>query len=254
MRSRLRKIARTAGLTALWAGLAFANSALAEEPPYPVWWSPVLELDSIEAIDARLARALWLEYDDGMPLIKIEGDEREDVSADNCIELRKFDEQGYFGAGSHDQWVQQYLLAHCRAIEWMRRARPAKRSFLRDFVLDEEAIHVLPALVDISPSCDYRCRQLVADERRIPLSQFEPVFRVTVTSTEEIEIRTLGAETDLSILARGDFNDDGLDDLLLLASSGATEGTWGGAEIYLLSRGTPGAVLGVTLPLVSRYM
>lgn len=78
-----------------------------------------------------------------------------------------------------------------------------------------------------------------------PLSQFKPVFRVTVTSDQEIEIRTIAIETDLSILARGDFNDDGLDDLLLLASSGATEGTWAGAQLYLLGRDAPGSVLRV---------
>ncbi len=31
----------------------------AEDGPYPVWWSPALELDSLDAIDARLAREIW---------------------------------------------------------------------------------------------------------------------------------------------------------------------------------------------------
>ena len=118
LKFRQRQIARMAGLIVLWTGLAFGYGPAAAdesgaEAPYPVWWSPVLELDSLEGIDARLERALWLEYDDGMPLIKIEGDTREDVSAANCIELKTFDEEGYYGAGSHDYWVQQYLLAQC---------------------------------------------------------------------------------------------------------------------------------------------
>jgi hypothetical protein len=57
-------------LAILWAGLAFAKPAPAEEPPYPVWWSPVLELDSVEGIDARLHRALWPGDDEGMTLYK----------------------------------------------------------------------------------------------------------------------------------------------------------------------------------------
>ncbi len=32
--------------------------AAAEDGPYPVWWSPMLELDSLDAIDARLERKL----------------------------------------------------------------------------------------------------------------------------------------------------------------------------------------------------
>jgi hypothetical protein len=57
-------------MSALW--LSGSSPALAEEPPYPVWWSPVLELDSLEGIDARLHRALWPGNDEGMLLITTE--------------------------------------------------------------------------------------------------------------------------------------------------------------------------------------
>ncbi len=72
-------MARRVGLAVLWASLAFGKGAVAAtepdaEPPYPIWWSPVLELDSLEAIDARLHRALWPGDDEGMTLYKQEGD------------------------------------------------------------------------------------------------------------------------------------------------------------------------------------
>jgi len=96
LRSRLAQVARQMGLAVLWAGLAFGNGlAAADEPgskpPYPVWWSPVLELDSLEGIDARLRRALWPGNDEGMTVYKPEGDTRLEVQAKSCNELKRLE-------------------------------------------------------------------------------------------------------------------------------------------------------------------
>jgi hypothetical protein len=87
--TRWGQIARTAGLALLWAGLVLGSGAAVAtesdaQPPYPVWWSPVLELDSLDAIDARLARALWEHDPEGMTLYKSEGDTRLEIEANSC--------------------------------------------------------------------------------------------------------------------------------------------------------------------------
>jgi hypothetical protein len=243
LRSRRCQIARTTGLAVLWTGLAFANPAPAEEPPYPIWWSPVLELDSIEGIDARLSRHIWPGDDEGLPLTRPYGEIRANASAVNCIELEFLVSAGFNGIGTNGFSIQLYTQALCRGIEAMRRAQPAETSYLRDFVLDEGAIHFLPAIVDIAMPCDYLCRQRVANEWRIPLSRFEPVIKVTVTSHQEIRIQTIDWESIVTIVGRGDFNRDGLDDLLVLINGGSISGTWSGAELLLISRDAPDAVL-----------
>ncbi len=178
LRSRRRQIARTTGLAVLWTGLAFANPALAEEPPYPVWWSPVLELDSIEGIDARLHRALWPGNDEGMLLIKTEDGSVSETSAINCVELERLIEEGFHGAGSSARAVAQYHLSVCRAMELLKTAAPARQSFVRNFAFDLTTMDILPAMVDLSPSCDFLCREVVANERRIPLSRFHDILLV----------------------------------------------------------------------------
>ncbi len=250
MRSRLRKIARTAGLIALWTGLAFGSGATAAdetgaEPPYPVWWSPVLELDSLEGIDARLARHIWPGDDEGLPLAKWDGEIREEASAVNCIELERLVAAGFEGIASNGFGLQLYIQALCRGIEAMRRAQTAERSYLRDFVLDEEAIHFLPPMVTNSSSCEFICRHPIAKEGRIPLNQFEPVTRLNIVNDHQLEIWPLDWKTIVTILGRGDFNRDGLDDLLVLANGGSMSGTWSGAQVYLLTRETPDSVLRV---------
>ena len=67
---------RPAGLRKLWCLTLACTLALglsgasAEDGPYPVWWSPTLELDSLDQIDARLAREIWPGDPEGLPLAK----------------------------------------------------------------------------------------------------------------------------------------------------------------------------------------
>lgn len=249
LRSRPGQVARTVGLAVLCASLALACGTAAadessSEPPYPVWWSPALELDSLDDIDAQLERAQW-PNSGGLPLAKWDGDIREEASAVNCIELERLVAAGFEGIGSNGFGIQLYTQAFCRGIEAMRRARPAETSYLRDFVLDEEAIHFLPPMLTDSSPCEFICRHPIAEEGRIPLSQFEPVTRLNIVNDHQLEMWPLDWKTIVTILGRGDFNRDGLDDLLVLANGGSMSGTWSGAQIYLLSRETPDSVLRV---------
>ncbi len=241
---------RPAGPRKLWClaltctlALGLSGAAAAEDGPYPVWWSPALELESLDAIDARVEREFWPGDPEGLPLAKTEGETRKEVPAFNCIELERWVGEGYHGIGTNGFGLQLYNQALCRAIEMLKQAAPARRSYLREFVLDETAVAYLPAMAFRMPSCDYQCRQRLANERRIPVSQFEELVRIDSKGVDELELETPTMETRITVMARGDLNADGLDDMLVLSNTGATEGTGGWSGIYLLTREAPNAVL-----------
>ncbi len=248
---------RPAGLRKLWclalicavvAMVVPSIVAAAEDDPFPVWWSPVLELDSLDSIDARLERAVWKGDSGGMPLYKHDGDSydsdaRTEAWADSCNALMTLTEAGYEGLGSSGRKLEFLNLAYCRAIAMLKQAVPAHKSYLRHFVLNEGAIDYLPAMVFITLGCDYLCRQRLANERRIPLSRFENVLRIDSTNDIEMRIRTRAFESRISVLARGDFNADGLDEMLVVSNAHATEGRGSWTDLHLLTRDAPGAVL-----------
>ena len=217
--------------------------AAAEDGPFPVWWSPALELDSLDSIDTRLAREIWPGDPEGLPLAKTEGETRKEVSASNCLELERWVREGYHGIGSNGFGLQLYNQAFCRAIEMLKQAAPASRSYLREFMLDENAVAYLPAMAFRMPSCGYQCRQRLANERRIPVAQFEELVRIDAKGVDELELETPTMATRITVIARGDLNADGLDDMLVLSNTGATEGTGGWSGIYLLTREAPSEVL-----------
>ncbi len=219
--------------------------AAAEDDPFPVWWSPVLELDSLDAIDARLERELWQGATQGMPLYKYEGDTQLEVWANSCNEFMALTEAGYHGRGNPGYKTQQINEAFCQSIKMLKRASPAQESYFRDFALDEAAIDYLPAMVHITPSCDFLCEYLQANRQRIPLSRAIPDLEVATVDQDGVEVRTATLATRLSALARGDMNSDGLEDLLILSRTDATEGPGGWSFVFLLTREGPGAVLHV---------
>ena len=242
---------RPAGPRKLWCLALTCTLALglsgasAEDGPFPVWWSPVLQLDSLDGIDARLERELWRGATQGMPLYKYEGETRLEVWANSCNEFMALTEAGYHGRGNPGYKTQQINEAFCQAIKMLKRASPARESYLRDFALDEAAIDYLPVMVHITPSCDFLCEHLQANRQRIPLSRAIPDLEVAAIGPDEVEVRTTTLASRLSALARGDMNSDGLEDLLILSRTDARGGTGGWSFVFLLTRGGPGAVLHV---------
>ena len=236
LRSKLAQVARQMGLAVLWAGLAFADTVLAKELPYPIWWSPVLELDSLDAIDARLARALWEHDPEGMTLYKPEGDTRLEVQAKSCNELKRLVEDGYEGVGSRGYWLRQLKQAECTAITMLKDAESASTSYLHDFRLDSSSVNYLPAAAALKPSCYRMCREAAANDRRIPLTGVYEIIGVDALSDGQLDFWLNDWKIRLTILARADFTGDGLEDLLLLSSGGPIMGRGAWAHLFLLSR------------------
>jgi hypothetical protein len=226
--------------------LAFAAPGrAAENEPYPVWWSDKLELESLDRVEARLRRDLWPDSPDGFPLFKSTSDNHVTVEGHSCESLSRLTEEGYSALSTNDRWALNHVLSECRAIAMLGRAKPAQVSHLRDFVMSAGALDYLPALVNLYPSCSSICYAVAANERGIPFTTLEVPLAIDLTSDDEMTVWTTGWMAHLTVMARGDFTADGLDDMLLISSGGATEGSWKTAHLFLMTRDAPGTVLRV---------
>lgn len=242
MRPRLNLLIATV-VVALCLGRGAAGWA-GEDATYPIWWSPSLELESLDKIDERLGEPLY-SSGSGFTLYDADRGNRTEAIADSCKSLDRLLDEGYSAFLMHRIRFLLVVMAKCHAIEMLGEAQPAKKSHVRDFKLDADSIEYLPAMANLSPSCDFRCRQYVANERRISWKKFEPrgILSVDAKSEYQMEVKTPGVDLKMEIVARGDFNRDGLEDLLLKVIAGATGGTWGWTELSLLSRESPDGVL-----------
>ncbi len=244
----------------LWAHSAIAAGT--SEGPYPVWWEPVIEyaaehgyaFEKLE--DAE--RLLTTPFHGGMWVNRKDEPQESGFEIHDCATYRRIAEQGgheiYVGVGNYDLEVN-YLLSrfgvYCQALEQLSHVIPAKKSFLQDFVLDEKALDYLPAFVDASELREFRCRAYFANQRGTPLTRFwrytgsKPYDKIEMTGGTRIKLAYSGLKYDTGvkwmILARGDFNNDGLEDLLIHID--AFSYRTGYTELLVVTRDAPNSVL-----------
>ena len=252
-----------------------AAAAEGESGPYPIWWSPSLELDSLDRIDARLQRPLWPDRpDSGFTVTVIEDSgEREDF-AGSCAGILRIERGPPFDLVHVELRTWFHQSARCRALVRLKEAAPARRSFVRDFVLSEAAIDVLPAVIDPDSSCGGgggACELYWASKARMSWREYqdeqrerfergefwflpedvefgEYFLRIEVLSDHQMDVEISHSWTHIHILARADLTGDGLEDLLLMMDNKAKGGTWSYSKLHLFTREIAGEVFRVIAP------
>lgn len=136
-----KRLIRSLPLGALVAALLSVSPSgrAAEQSAYPIWWSPSLELESLDKIDQRLARDLY-PGEEGFRVHVGLGGKRRTVLANDCAELRVLERESGGAVTSPDISLEFIFEENCLAIETLKGARPADRSHVRDFVLNAEAL------------------------------------------------------------------------------------------------------------------
>ena len=274
------KVGIVAVVVLLWVG-----GALAAEGPYPVRLHPWVELDSVDdaAIDARLRdpfspddpkgggvtvhtlkeRPLdrWADWEDRIG---------ESAVANNCVELKALTDAGYSAFSPFKFMRQQALLNWCRILETLRRARPARVSYLRDFVMSAAAVDTLPVMLNYARHTRGKCAEYIANRDGVPWSAMDKIVEVDVIDETSMRVLTEhpnerfteggfvwvgGGWTSVRVMAWGDFNGDGIEDLLMNVGSHAV--TWRKhtgdysvatanlGDLFVVTRDAPGAVLHV---------
>ena len=255
-----------------------ASGAAQAEGPYPAWWAPELGLESLDEIDAKLAepcpegkRAVFHKFGhhmvgEGETAYLGEWGSLDAQPIDNCLAYLKWTDQGYRFENSDEDsyWVYRLKAAYCLALRAMKPASPAATSYLRDFGFTQDVLDYLPALLDAA-GCKFLRAELLANRDGVPWSQFvHPAFgppkhfvNLVVRDPEHFvyeawsssEMTEKYDEDAFSIIGRGDFNGDGLDDLLVRRDFlGFFRGKPRGLPttvLFLLTRDRRGAVLRV---------
>ncbi len=225
-------------------GLGLCPLSAAEEPDkYPIWWSPSLELESLDKIDERLGkefpRSQWRVFSTGAAVNPGK------TIVDNCNTLLAAREGSYHGH-FHDQrdyTSHQHLNVACRTLGRLPWVNAAEESHLRDFVFTVAALDYLPA--DLRP--EGRCAGVAPADQAIPWRQCDGFPLVDVIDEHKMIVWSQGRGVRLEILARGDFNWDDLDDLVIKTTKLPPK-EWDGSiqdsvDVFVLMRAAPDRIL-----------
>ena len=216
----------------LWGAIRPVAGAETEE--FPVWWSPKLEVESLDKVGKRLSRKFHMHGQ--LEACRERNGVRETAMMDSCASTRRLAGAGFEGIPIG---LQRAKLAECRAIELLADIRPAERSFVHDFLLDEAAIPFLPIMFNAFSQCATLQDQRVLNAVHAPLTDAENIGRiesVQVLSDGRLRFSTVAVRTTIELLGRGDMNGDGLADLTIRLTGSYIGGMGRGTSLFVVTR------------------
>lgn len=221
---------------------ACVNLGVGPASRFPVQWSPALGLDTLEHLDERLART----WEFPLEVSRLQGStglQREFAKIENCLSYFQLTRQGFQSTPLKHQMLEGVV---CHALQALKHAVPARRSFLAEFTVNDASVRKLPPDLALSISPDDQRRVQRAKTDHLSWDNIDTIHRVIPHAEGSGLVEGDGWAMRLTILARGDFNQDGFEDLLLQTHGWLTEGTYERVRLLELTRKTPQGPLTVT--------
>lgn len=228
--------ALTALLVAVFT-FAGASGQKSVESTVPKAWSPGLGFKS----KADINKALGAPFEGGNSFVVLLPD-RSKRLVKTCLEMLTVAGQQNIDiedAMTGDWDLFWALDTDCVALQMMKSAKPAKRSYLDWFHFAPKQIAQLPPGMDITPSPDAQADVERDSKSCKPWGKYDPRLQVKVEAPGRASVRANGWTGELTLFGRGDYNDDGIEDLLLVRNGQVRGGTLKESALFLVSRMDP---------------
>jgi hypothetical protein len=163
------------------------------------------------------------------------------------IDLKR---RGFYPRTTYDITMESWFKAACEPLLYLRMAKPARISHVARFRLSENPLSVLPPTLGPIISGDTRDRveQGIAEGKR--WAELFPGTMIESAKPTEVRLNHEGHVVILTLVAWGDFNGDGVEDMLVYRASHVVEGTlrhYGHVVLTRLGEGERLSVIDVDL-------
>lgn len=156
----------------------------------------------------------------------------------NCLEYLAIRGQGYSVTPERSASAFMGRAMRCSAIEALANAKPAKISNLSDFALDESLPSKLPKqMAFIASTTEYN--RIMKNSSIKTLTDVHKVTKVEMKDKTNAIYKHKGGEQDITLVGKGDFNDDGILDLLLIVQNDVSGGSFSSTHLYALTKMAP---------------
>jgi hypothetical protein len=224
--------AAVAVAAAVATSAALAAPAKAAPAVRAVTWSPQLAGPTLADLRAALSKP----WDEAFDLRLAHT--REHRKVDTCSALATTP-KGFAPKAGADRLALRR--ARCHVIARLLEAAPAPIDFVGPLPLDLTLLDQLPATLIPAASDDETEELKQAAARGVSWHGKEPTLAVDETRGDDLLVSSDETRASVTILGRGDFNGDGLRDVIVERAGGGNGGTWVIREIFVLSRRSAGS-------------
>jgi hypothetical protein len=210
--------------------------------PHPVRWLPWVAPPGRVSLEKALKeRPRRMEPDDALVDHDDKGRERRITT---CDQYAKAIKAGWSAENNAQIATESFFIAGCNIPAMLLKAKPSTTSYLENFHLDAAALDVLPP--SVAGLGDDSDGLQAAEKKGASLKQYAPDLKVVEKESHDDRLVLQDEESryDLQIAGFGDFNADGIEDMLIFQASYALHGSMHIYEPAILTRVKPGGPLG----------
>lgn len=229
--------------------ILIATACDAQMPRPVVWYNGIIVNDApIKKFDEwsqRLSETWHLgTY---KPSFRLAGKAGRKVTVDTCDGLFKADAADTKLSPDESFNVYRAWAQSCYASKVMASAKKAKVSHLSDFKLDKKWVGELPARLSLTISKDDQRRIDSVVARHGGLVEATDVASMKFKNTDKVQQVTVtdksGGVVRIDLVGKGDFNGDGIEDLLVATTDSIDGGDYQSLGLYTLTKTKPNAAM-----------
>lgn len=150
--------------------------------------------------------------------------------------------RNYFGLSGNYEPVKEFersayfeFAVVCLAAKDVAMAKPAAISYLNDFELNNNAPKVLPKEFSFYTSKTERAKALSSDGL-VYWGDVNKIIKVVNITSESADFNNTSGKQELSFVAKADFNNDKIEDLLILSRSSVIGGSFTSTRLFLITK------------------
>ncbi len=152
-----------------------------------------------------------------------------------CQEYFPFKGEDIYAIPEMNNAALMYITVLCEATRIISNGNPSKKSFLDTIVFDKHLPeHLPPQMAQIISTEE--SKRIMANKKITSWAQVDPVLKAKKLSPYHIKYFIEGGSEELQLVAKGDFNHDGIEDMLIQINDAVEGGSYSATRLFLLTR------------------
>ncbi len=216
--------------------LILVCSGCGRSAEHPVRWTSAIKLRSYSDISKQMNAKVDMSKSGGELVLTGPYPKESKRKVATCREYLSLIGQGYGAQTTYDISMESWFVDRCGPLALMVKARPSRVSFLDKFDISKNPLSDLPASAYPALSGDEVRDVAAAEKAGKRLGSFDPGAKVKTRKRHATTIQFDGMEATYDQVAWGDFNHDGIEDVLIFRSEHAPGGSYRSYEHFLLTK------------------
>jgi len=181
----------------------------------PVRWTSEIKIKDLNELDSLFDKPVDMSRacEDCSLELTDEKDENKKVKITTCKQYFDPEYEKFYACTTYDITMESWFKLDCNTLKFLKNSIPSKVSYLSDFVLSKDAIRYLPAEL-VNWGCvgsEEECNKIGSKT----LKDLGSELKVKVEDKFNLDIEYDDTANTIKLLAWGDFNHDGIEDVLL---------------------------------------